>query len=209
MKGYVGIYAADERSKAFSPILPTFDRNTNYFIITMPGRHATPVGNAAVDGSAGINCLSAPGRVTRDLAEKFLTSWGTNLKNKLDLNDQQTLKFYDEMIEQSQLFTEMHKQSYTLFTQKGSRAVIRGDGTFSNFDTVRQLTQDPGFVNSHHRTLFAMHYPLLYEARFEPTRYQKAKSLMTRILESPRLSDQFSQLVWMYPNFCQRNFSFP
>ena len=73
---YVAIYASDERSMGFAPVLPSLSSKTEYFITTMPGRHGTLVGNAAIDGSSGVNTFFGPGKVTRDLAERFLRSWG-------------------------------------------------------------------------------------------------------------------------------------
>ena len=170
VREYVAVYAEDERSRGFTPILPICAPETNSFIMTIPGRHATLVGNATVDGNSGFNCLFAPGTVTRDLAEKHLTRWGTSLQNKLDLTDPVILQQYDEMIGQLDKYTSMHEISYTYFTQKGERAVGNGDGAFSNFGGVGPLQADPSFINIHHRTLFANRYPLLYTALFEGAR---------------------------------------
>ena len=170
VKEYVAVYAADERSCGFTPILPTCDPGTNSFIMTIPGRHATLVGNASVDGNSGFNCLFGPGIVTRDLAEKYLTRWGTPLQQKLNLPDTVILKHYDDMVGQSGKFTAMHDISYTYFTQKGTRALGHGDGTYNTFGEAGLLEQDPSFINVHHRTLFANRYNILYRALFEGAR---------------------------------------
>ncbi len=172
VQNYVAIYAADERSRGFSPVLPSLPRGARKFITTIPGRHATLVGNASLDGDAGagvdgINGVAGPGRVTRDLAERFLASWGTTLSNRLNLADTDVLRLYDEMIGQGALFEAMHDISYTYFTQKGARPVGLGNGTFADFSQVRVLVPDPHFVNIHHRAVFAGRYTRLYGALFE------------------------------------------
>ena len=80
VKKYVGIYARDERSLGFAPIVPEFSKQTEVTIFPMPGRHATLVGNAANDGSKGRQEIFEPGIFVRDFAEKKLTDWGTKLQ---------------------------------------------------------------------------------------------------------------------------------
>lgn len=169
---YVGMFATDERSQGFTPVLPSLPTRTNRFITTIPGRHATLVGNAALDGSGGagadgVNGLVGPGQVTRDLAERFLTRWGTTLSNKLNLSEVDVLKHYDKMIGDEGTYTAMHNVSYTYFTQKGPRPVGQGDGTFSDFQRANALQPDTHFVNLHHRAVFAQRYTTLYSALFE------------------------------------------
>lgn len=165
---YVAVLAADERSRGFSPILPSLAPSTRFFVTTMPGRHATLVGNARADGGdAGVNCLYGPGLVTRDLAEKYLARWGTALDKPLRLTDVAVLQRYDEMLGQAGQYQAMHEISYTSFTQKGPRTVGRGDGTFADFATTDLLREDRFFINAHHRAVFAGRYPTLYQRLFE------------------------------------------
>ncbi|MES3004293.1 MAG: hypothetical protein V4787_26620 [Pseudomonadota bacterium] len=165
---YVAVLAADERSRGFTPILPSLAPRTRAFVTTMPGRHATLVGNAHTDGgSGGVNTLSGPGLVTRDLAEKYLGRWGTRLAKPLQLSDVAVLQRYDEMLGQAGQYRAMHDMSYTAFTQKGARSVGQGDGTFSNFSGADVLREDRRFVNAHHRAVFAARYPVLYQRLFE------------------------------------------
>jgi hypothetical protein len=86
---YVGIYAEDERTYMFEPVIPQINPGTTRkLIVTVPGAHETMVGNRQWDahGSTG---LQAPnnnknpnyayvGQVARVIAEQLLTSpeWG-------------------------------------------------------------------------------------------------------------------------------------
>lgn len=54
VRNYVGIYAEDERSTDFWPIIPFFESsNTNVVLLTVPGSHQTLVGNYQSDGHIG------------------------------------------------------------------------------------------------------------------------------------------------------------
>lgn len=189
VKNYVAVYAMDERSRGFSPVLATLGPKTQRFITTMPGRHATLVGNAAVDGSSGINTLFGPGQVTRDLAEKHLEAWGTPLAKRLKLNDVQILTAYDGILGHATDYGAMRDVSYTGFTQKGQRSVGLGDGTWSDFGGMPDLSQDPCFVNSHHRAVFQQRYSTLYAGLFTPQR-----------LPLQRIELELFNLKSMYPN---------
>jgi hypothetical protein len=193
VQNYVAVYADDERSRGFSPVLPSLPTNTRRFITTIPGRHGTLVGNASIDGNSGqgadgINGITGPGRVTRDLAERFLTRWGTSLGNRLQLSDLEILKFYDEMVGQQSQFDAMRNVSYTYFTQKGARPVGLGDGTFGDFHQEPVLSPDLHFVNSHHRAVFAWRYAALYSVLFTNSG-----------MERSRLDLELFNLRMMYP----------
>ncbi|MGE0496762.1 MAG: hypothetical protein AB7I35_17475 [Ramlibacter sp.] len=193
---YVAVLAADERSRGFTPILPSLAPGTRFFVTTMPGRHATLVGNARTDGGdSGVNCLYGPGLVTRDLAEKYLARWGTVLDKPLRLTDIAILQRYDEMIGQAGQYQAMQAVSYTSFTQKGPRAVGRGDGTFADFATTSLLREDRVFVNAHHRAVFAARYPSLYQRLFESVHAP------TALLEMHKFNAKM-----MYPNLYRRLF---
>lgn len=82
---YVGIYAEDERSYMFEPILPqTTSFNTRTLTVRVPGSHETMVGNIQVDGHATtLNDLDDlqlqyVSHVSRVIAEQLLKSneWG-------------------------------------------------------------------------------------------------------------------------------------
>jgi len=54
VRNYVGIYAEDERSSDFWPVIPHADSvDTNVVILTVPGSHQTLVGNYQSDGHRG------------------------------------------------------------------------------------------------------------------------------------------------------------
>jgi hypothetical protein len=174
VKNYVAIFAADERSRGFSPILPRLPGDTERFITTMPGRHATLVGNASLNGGAGagvdgLNGLIGPGRVTRHLAERYLSSWGTALMNTLNLSNRDILRLYDEMLGQHKKFSAMQRNSYTFLTQGSQRSVFNADvnvaskegGTFVDFERTGVLNDNTHFVNRHHEALFkSLHHQL-------------------------------------------------
>jgi hypothetical protein len=164
---YVAIYARDERSRGFTPVLADLPSSTRRLRMTIPGRHATLVGNASVDGDSGFNCLFGPGKVTRHLAESFLERWGTPLKDRLQLSEQTVLGLYDTMLGNGEKFTAMHDKAYVFFTQKGARPVGMGDGTWSDFSKETSLEEDPVFVNCHHRVLFYNRYASLYRHLLE------------------------------------------
>ena len=185
---YVGVYSADERSRGFSPVLPSRKNTTNSLILRMPGRHGTLVGNAATNGNSGVNTLFGPGMVTRDLAEKFLTRWGTEFKKPLGLSEVQVLQHYDSMVGNEESFQKMHGISYTVFTQWGDRAVGTGNGTWRNLSSISQLRQDPFFINAHHRGIFATRYSALYNHLFDG-----------RAMNRDRLSLELFNLQSMYP----------
>lgn len=196
---YVAVMAADERSRGFTPILPSLAPNTASFVTTMPGRHATVAGNARADGDeTGIHCFFGPGIVTRDLAEKYLTRWGTRLDNQLRLTDPAILQRYDEMIGQGGKLKDLQANSYTGFTQKGPRAVGRGDGTFSDFASIDLLRDDPFFVNGHHRAVFAARYSVLYRFLFDGVR------IPSSLVELHKFN-----LKMMYPNLYRKWFGRP
>lgn len=60
VREYVGFYSRDERSKGFACVIPTVASGTQICIYPMPGRHATLVGNASVDGAGDGKVLKEP-----------------------------------------------------------------------------------------------------------------------------------------------------
>ena len=86
---YVGIYAEDERTFMFEPVIPQINTSTTRkLIVTVPGAHETMVGNHQWDAH-GSTALQTPndgknpnfayvGQVSRVIAEQLLTSleWG-------------------------------------------------------------------------------------------------------------------------------------
>jgi hypothetical protein len=192
VKRYVAIYAADERSRGFSPVLPSLSEGTEFFITTMPGRHATLVGNASRDGGKGVNTLYGPGKVTRDLAESFLQDWGTKLNNTFKLTEFQILASYDEMLAQSEDYRAMHDISYTGFTQS-DRAVGTGNGTWRTFGTSATLSRETVFVNLHHRWVFERNFSLLYGALF-----------LNTTLTVKQVELEFKRIAFQYPSLHKR-----
>ena len=189
---YVAIYAADERSRGFSPVLPSLSRRTEFFITTMPGRHATLVGNASIDGDAGVNTLFGPGKVTRDLAECFLQEWGTSLKKTLNLTEFQILKYYEDMMAHAPEYKAMQDISYTRLTQS-ERAVGKGNGTWKTFGSSTTLSREKVFVNLHHRWVFERNYGVLYAALF-----------LNRKLPPAQAKLELGRVTFRYPTLAKR-----
>ncbi len=140
---YVAVYARDERSKGFKPTLPSFSPQNHPVIMAFPGRHATLVGNGAIDGQKGEQALFAPGKVVRHLAEEYLTAWGTTLGKKLSLSQIDLGRLYSDMVEDASRYEALRLKSYIPGGLKdeidGERAVGVGtDGTSTKFsDAMR------------------------------------------------------------------------
>ncbi len=117
VKEYVGFYARNERSKGFSCVIPQTATGTRTSVFPMPGRHATLVGNAAVDGDRGPNVLAEPGLIVRHFAEVCLQRWGTPLSKTLNLSDADLRQHTDAIVRAAAKYQAMEKCSYTYFTE--------------------------------------------------------------------------------------------
>jgi len=128
VREYVGFFARDERSKGFACVIPHTHSATKTSIYPLPGRHATLVGNAALDGVAGPKILAEPGLVVRHLAETCLRRWGVKLQKCLALNAQSVALAHQKMHANDAMYANMRKHSYTKITEteKGERAVSHG-----------------------------------------------------------------------------------
>ncbi|MDM3867675.1 hypothetical protein [Proteus faecis] len=128
VKEYVGFYARDERSKGFTCVIPTVAADTKMHIFPISGRHATLVGNASIDGSAGENALYAPGLVVRHFAEVCLTRWGCDLANKLALTDTQITDYHTDIANDADKYIAMRRKTYSIHesTGKDERKVSLG-----------------------------------------------------------------------------------
>ncbi len=157
VRNYVVFYARDERSLGFAPTLPSIPESVSATIYPLPGRHATLVGNAGnYIGGNGTNTFYGPGKVVRMLSEKYLTSWGTSLNNRLAYSDLEMLKCYDEMIAQKSQYEALRSTVYT--TQRGQmddRDVgVAQDWLSTKFQKIEALKQSDIFINWHHANLF-------------------------------------------------------
>ncbi len=157
VREYVAFYARDERSAGFAPTLPSISSSVRATIYSLPGRHATLVGNAGnYIGGNGTNTFYGPGKVVRMLSEKYLTDWGTALNNRLAYSELEMLVCYDEMIAQKSQYETLRSTVYT--TQKGQmddRDVgVAQNWTSSKFQSIDALKQSSFFINWHHQKLF-------------------------------------------------------
>jgi hypothetical protein len=187
VQNFIGVYAIDERSTLFSPVLPGVAKGvTNKYVLLMPGKHATLVGNAQWKGE---DCVVGPGLVTRHLAEQALTNWGVELRNTLDLTNDAILKIYDEMYSLEDKFKEMHQKVYIgklsqrtfnpfdkdnwkkgpLGLPKMKFRTVRQIKFGDNWTTIESLVEKgemggqlPVFINKHHEEVFKTRYPNLY-----------------------------------------------
>lgn len=129
VKEYVAFYARDERSKGFACVIPQTAPSTAMHIYPIVGRHATLVGNAALDGIKGPKVLEEPGLILRHYAEHCLTRWGTPLNKMLKLTPAQVDGYLKTIADRQQLYIDMQKNSYTKITEHdgGERRVSWGD----------------------------------------------------------------------------------
>lgn len=129
VREYIGFYSRDERSKGFACVIPSVASGTQICIYPMPGRHATLVGNASVDGASDGTMLKEPGLIVRHFAEVCLTRWGVQLGRQLALNDSQLMKCHQAMAAAEAQYQAMRVKSYTVLTegQKHDRLVHCGE----------------------------------------------------------------------------------
>ncbi|MBC3413026.1 hypothetical protein HU720_17180 [Pseudomonas sp. SWRI51] len=134
---YVGFYARDERSMGFAAVIPFTEPGTQISVWPLPGRHATLVGNASLDGVSEPGTLKEPGRIVRFHAADFLGRWGTVLNPALKLDQELLDGWYVKVAEDDAQYLAMRKHSYTVFTEEkdGQRWVYHGDQAVA-YDTV-------------------------------------------------------------------------
>jgi hypothetical protein len=172
VKNYFGVYARDELSEGFSPVIP--QTSAQMTILPFPGRHATLSGNAFCDGAgSGAQRLAPPGMVVRHLAEKFLVSHGSALGQCLNFNDVALLRLYEQMMFQDGLYRSMRDKSYlslnvlgynflslkrtsNWFASGGERVVGVGrDWTSTGFSEATSKGSGHGkFINTHHAAIW-------------------------------------------------------
>ena len=213
VKNYASVIQMDEVTKAFAPVIPQTVDTTKCHLFPMPGRHATGVGNAALDGEKGKKnkhpnplYLSAeePGYVTRDLAEIFLEDWGTELINKLDLKPEQVMNLYDRMLKKDIEFKRMHESTYlpgsqgNLFGPK-VRDICEG-GKYKPITEVKRL-QCGFFINIHHQKHVYDRWPILEPIwsvmviSKKPKKNEEIHQLQERLCKRLEIIPQFEQVA--------------
>lgn len=173
VKEYFGVYARDEVSRGFSPVIPKTNSSTQVTLLPMPGMHASVAGNSFLDKNAREDSpfnLQGPGRITRYWAERCLGRWGTPLKRTAVYSDDQLCNMYDEMVRNDPEFRKMQNFSYTR-TRQGYRdtyrqVYIEGTGWMSNYWKFEELggynedlkmmeqLKHRQFVNWHHMAVY-------------------------------------------------------
>ena len=92
VKNYIGLYAEDERTYMFEPVIPAAGPETNTWLLRLPGSHETMAGNTQKDGHSKNYYISRPtgdenkhlpelgpvGRLAKIIATELLASrdWG-------------------------------------------------------------------------------------------------------------------------------------
>lgn len=144
VREYVGFYSRDERSKGFACVIPSVASGTQICIYPMPGRHATLVGNASVDGASGGEVLKEPGLVVRHFAEVCLARWGVELGKRLALSDRQLMEYHRAMSAAERQYHAMRSESYTVLTEgeRDNRLVHCGE-VCTHFSKVCGDDYDP------------------------------------------------------------------
>jgi hypothetical protein len=170
---YFGVYARDEVSRGFSPVIPKVTKYTSVTLLAMPGMHATVAGNSYLDKKAQVQSAhntQGPGRITRYWAEECLIGWGTKMQRTAYYTDRQLCDMYDEMLRNDSEFGKMRGYSYTGMKQGAlttmRQVYVEGSGTFSNYwsfndistrvDDLNMMKQlkHKTFVNWHHEAVF-------------------------------------------------------
>ncbi len=111
VKNFVGVYARDEHSRGFAPIVPEVKSGKPLFL-PFRGKHATLPGNGAIDGNSGTQKLPQSGLLVRDLAEKMLTRWGTALDKTLNLKAADIDKHYEQILKDAKDYDKLQKIGY-------------------------------------------------------------------------------------------------
>ncbi|MBK4991732.1 hypothetical protein [Pseudomonas sp. S36] len=117
VREYVGFYSRDERSKGFACVVPSVEEGTRICIYPMPGRHATLVGNASIDGAGVGKLLVEPGLIVRHYAEVCLARWGVELAGRLGLSDAQVMGYHQAIAAREGQYQDMRRVSYTVLTE--------------------------------------------------------------------------------------------
>lgn len=169
---YFGVYARDEVSVGFSPVIPKLKGHTNMTLLPLPGMHASLAGNSHLDKNALVSSpwnLEAPGRIARNWAEDCLLGWGTNMTRSAAYRGPQLLRMYRDIVARNAQYKGMQKYSYTKLRQGNlkvfRKVYISGSGWTSNYwsfdelgksDKYSQMNmffEDGQFVNWDHKAL--------------------------------------------------------
>lgn len=217
VKNYATVIQMDEVSRAFAPVIPQTDVTTSCHYITMPGRHGTGVGNAALDGNKRKKgktwkelfdlkgtplTLEEPGEVTRALVEKFLEHWGTELDNKLELHAMKRFEIYEKMMKKEAQFRAQRKVTYTVGCQgsifgPNCRDVLVGGG-YKPLNEIERL-QSGFFINSDHETIGLMLFPELDNIYSKEVVNRRPKKMQ----DVDMLKNNLSSKLVKIPNFNQ------
>ncbi len=170
---YFGVYARDEVSRNFSPVIPKTKMSTSVTLLPMPGMHATVAGNSFLDKNASVHSafnLEGPGRITRFWAERCLMRWGVNMERTARYSDTELCNMYEQILAADGEFKKMRGYSYVKMKQgywnTYRQFYMQGSGWLSNYwtleelgnvcDAMKMMTELGGrtFVNWHHLAVY-------------------------------------------------------
>ncbi|MFK7826281.1 MAG: hypothetical protein AB8G05_19185 [Oligoflexales bacterium] len=160
------IYATNERSVFFEPIVPTcLNENAEVVFYNFPGNHLNIVGNRSTThpwtGESKKSDIKAYelekmlqpiSLIVRDLAEKFLIDRGVALMDTLNLNTKQILRYYALIEKYQDYYKKCELDSFTLIKNRGRarRARVFGENQWSlpYLDEVigHDFLEDDGYI---------------------------------------------------------------
>lgn len=158
------IYAMDERSGFFSPIIPIAkDANsTRVKYVMMPGHHATLVGNPGWRNKEkphdNFN-FEEPGMIIRWMAEQFLMKHGSTFKNRYNFSREKLLELFAKIQSDIDKYRQLRSEAY-IFPQlldEERKATVGYDRytnvTFANVVDYTGHHKNLNAVNTFHRFL--------------------------------------------------------
>ena len=135
VKKYLGIYARDDRSSAFVPMVPITHPETAVELILVPGDHGTGAGRVRYLTEIENETGPEVGLIVRDKFEKQLTEWGVTFNNKLELTPEQ-IEIYREIVKkEDQKYLALRDRSkYPLLQQEINHGKAERSFRYGNYD---------------------------------------------------------------------------
>lgn len=117
VREFVEFLAEDDFSFGFTPILPQAGVKTKRIIQSLPGFHATLVGehSAYLPNQVQESNLYQVGQLVRHFAEVFLKKHGTKLSKNLNYSTAQVADLYNSIDRQRENYRLLQKKSYLGF----------------------------------------------------------------------------------------------
>ena len=174
VKNYMAVYARDERSKSFGPMIPYIvSDSTKVKYIPFPGNHTTVVGNNTPNGekNTGKDYFLAVGQLVRDQVEKFLTAKNTNLENKLNFDNWACFECYEKIIRNKIAFESL--RNYSLAAGLENRGGERLLKVFAEKDQAKPTREKFSDIDS-----------------LKPVKVSNLKGMLERLKNSSRINEK-------------------